>query len=114
MSRNPLQLEFCFPSMDNPSKGAMRIGDIAQTLNCSEDHVRNLLLDGTIRGGDISRDGSRQHIRVPREEWQRYLIMTFGSFDRSKYITPLPNDVIKDIINDCYAVLRLRGVRNTL
>lgn len=70
--RNPLQLEICFPSMDNPAKGAMRVGDIAKTLNCSEDHVRNLLLDGTIRAGDISRDGSRQHLRVPREEWQRY------------------------------------------
>ena len=76
--RNPLQLEICFPSMDNPAKGAMRVGDIAKTLNCSEDHVRNLLLDGTIRAGDISRDGSRQHLRVPREEWQRYLIAVFG------------------------------------
>lgn len=109
MPRHPLQLEICFPSMDNPSKGAMRVGEIAQTLNCSEDHVRNLLLDGTIRAGDISRDGSRQHLRVPREEWQRYLIAVFGQYDRRKYITPLGSDTIRDIINDCYAVLRLRG-----
>lgn len=111
MPRNPLQLEFCFPSMDNSSKGAMRIGEIAQTLNCSEDHVRNLLLDGTIQAGDISRDGSRQHLRVPREEWQRYLITTFGAFDRKRYINPLPNEVIKELINDCYTVLRMRGVK---
>lgn len=107
--RNPLQLEICFPSMDNPSKGALRICDIAKALNCSEDHVRNLLLDGTISSGDISRDGSRQYLRVPREEWQRYLIAVFGQYDRRKYINPLGSESIRDIINDCYAVLRFRG-----
>ena len=109
MQPKSLQLELCFPSMDNPSKGTLRIGDIARILNCSEDHVRNLLLDGTIRGGDISRDGCRQHMRVPREEWQRYLITVFGQYDRRRYINPLDSDTIRDIINDCYSVLRLRG-----
>jgi len=109
MSKNPLQLEICFPSLDCPERGALRIADMGKLLNVSPDHIKRLLDDGTIGSGDVSRSGARQHLRVPREEWQRYLITTFGAFDRTKYISPLPSSVIREIINDCYAILRVRG-----
>ena len=109
MSKNPLQLELTFPSLDRPDKGALSVGDMAELLNCSRDHISNLLCDGIIGSANIGRRAEREYRRVPREEWQRFLITTFGAFDRKKYLAPMPSNVLRDIINDCYATLRVRG-----
>ena len=109
MKREPLQLQFMFPSLDRPDRFALRVNEMAELLGCSEEHIRHLIEDGTIQGGDISRNGKREHLRVSREAWADYVIKTFGSFERKNHLRPLSDEALRELIADCQTLLKTRS-----
>lgn len=48
--------------------------EAAEQIGCCENHVRNLIADGTLRPVDIARKGARRpKTRVRRDDLERYI-----------------------------------------
>jgi len=101
-----VQLSLPFACLDFFGRGAVTAGEIADKLGCTPRHIIHLIEDGSIVGLDVTRHlGSKRMLRVPVDEYRRYVIGRLNGAGRSEFIAELPEATLREIAREIAARL---------
>lgn len=92
------QLVFPFTSLDFPGRSTVGLGEMAQRLGCSVDHLLNEAEHGALVGADLK--GAKAHrrfIRVPVECYRAYVLTRMTGPFRRDFIRDLPASIKRDL-----------------
>lgn len=102
MADGAAQLDF-FPSLDFPGRTTLTLGEIAERLGCTVQHLFNQTETGELVGLDLkSKAVSRQMLRVPVECYREYVMRRVtGSVDmRMQFLRDLPAATRRQLIKE--------------
>jgi hypothetical protein len=92
------QLAFPFSSLDFPGRTTVGLGEMAQRIGCSVDHLLNEAEHGALCGLDIKGfKAVRRTIRVPIESYRAYVITRMTGEFRRDFIRDLPPHVKREL-----------------
>lgn len=92
------QLSLPFACLDFPGRGAVCVWEIAAKLGCSDQHILNLIDDGTLHPLDLTRrTGSRRMLRIPVDEYRAYVVSRLNGATRTEFIAELPHETLREI-----------------
>ncbi|MBP8257097.1 MAG: hypothetical protein KAX37_07200 [Opitutaceae bacterium] len=98
------QLLLPFASLDFAGRDTVTLGEIARKLGGSLDHFANLVEDGTIVACDLTRHiGGRRMVRVPVEEYRRFVLSRMTTTRRTEFLGELPTATRREIAEECLA-----------
>jgi CYTH domain-containing protein len=101
------QIELPFPSLDFSGRAVVMLGEIERKLVVSVDHLANQVTDGSLVALDLKSKGkSRRLIRVPIEEYRRYVMARLTGEGRKEFIAGLPAETLREILKEVQAALK--------
>lgn len=101
-----VQLHLPFACLDFPGRSTVTLAEIAQKLGGTAQHYINLVEDGTITALDLTRHvGSRRMLRIPIEEYQRYVLSRLTRRDRQNFLAELPPETLRELAAEIAARL---------
>ncbi len=102
----PQQLSLEFASLDFPDNRTVTVAQIADKLKCTIPHILNLVDDGTLVACDAARRvGSRRMVRVPVEEYRRFVMKRLSGPSRADFVAGLPRTTLVQIREEIDRVL---------
>lgn len=85
------QLLLPFASLDFASRSTVTLSEIAAKLGGTAEHFGHLVDDGTLVAVELSRHvGSRRMIRIPIEEYRRFVLQRLTGQRRADFLAELP------------------------
>lgn len=94
----PVQLLLPFACLDFSGRSTVTLGEIAQKLGGTVQHYANLVDDGTLVALDLKRHtGSRRMIRIPVDEYRRFVLAKLTSHERQAFIAELPPETLREL-----------------
>lgn len=100
------QLLLPFASLDFSGREAVTLAEIAAKLGGTSEHYANLVEDGTLVAVDLTRHvGSRRMIRVPIEEYRRFVLSRLTGKRRAEFLDELPTATRRELANEFFASL---------
>lgn len=97
----PSQLLLPFASLDFSGRETVTLAEIAAKLGGSVDHYANLVEDGTLTALDLTRHmGSRRMIRIPIEEYRRFVLSRLTGKRRAEFLDELPNSTRSELADE--------------
>lgn len=101
------QLAFAFASLDFPGRTTVSLGEIAQRLGVSVDHLLNEAEHGALKGLDLKgAKATRRNMRVPIECYRAYVIEHMTAEFRSGFVRDLPRHVLRELLVEINAALK--------
>lgn len=92
------QLRLPFDCLDFPGRATVTLGEIAEKLGGSWQHYSNLVDDGTLVALDLKRHtGSRRVLRVPVDEYRRFVVARLTGPARTEFLAELPRETLREI-----------------
>ena len=102
----PVQLAFTFACLDFPGRATVSLAEIAAKLGGTVAHYWNLVDDDQLVALDLKRRvGSRRMIRVPVDEYRRFVIAKLTSTKRHEFLAELPTETLREIAAEIAARL---------
>ena len=93
------QLAFPFASLDFFGRSTLALGEIAEKLGCSVDHLLNECEHGALCGVDLKgAKASRRNVRVPIESYRAYVLSRVTDPFRADFIKDLPRAVRLELL----------------
>jgi hypothetical protein len=100
------QLLLPFASLDFLGRHYVTLSEIAEKLGGTPEHFSNLVDDGTLVAFDLARHvGSRRMIRIPIEEYRRFVVSRLTGKKRAEFLAEVPPDSLSGILDDILAQL---------
>ncbi len=92
------QLCFAFASLDFPGRTTLSLGEIAQRLGVSVDHLLNEVDHGALVGLDLKgAKATLRFVRVPVESYRAYVLARMTGPFRRQFIRDLPRHILKEL-----------------
>ena len=112
MPHAPQQLEFPFYSLDFPGRWTLKVGEVAERLGVSEQHILNLIDEGEFRALNLAPGRSRKLIRIPIEAYRDFILRTFSGEARNGYLRTLPYQTLLALQNDLLKIINAKSWLN--
>jgi hypothetical protein len=108
----PEQLSFVFASLDFPGRTTIGLGEIAERLGCSVDHLLNEVERGALVGVDLKgAKATRRFVRVPLETYRAYVLSRMTGEFRTDFIAELPRATRLQLLQEIEASFAKEGKR---
>lgn len=100
------QLLLPFACLDFSGRSTVTLQEIAQKLGVSCDTLERQIDDGTLVALDLARhQTSRRLLRVPVDEYRRYVLARLTGPARREFIAHLPTETLREIAREIAARL---------
>lgn len=93
----PVQLSLPFACLDFPGRDTVAVWEIAAKLGVSRQHVWEHIDSGTLVAVDTKLVSSRGNLRVPVDEYRRWVLARFTGPARRTFIAELPDATLRQI-----------------
>lgn len=100
-----LQLSLPFACLDFPDRAAVGVWEIAAKLRVSRQHILAHIDAGTLVAVDTKIVASRSNMRVPVDEYRRWLIARVTGPALREFIAELPEQTLREIAREIAARL---------
>ncbi len=101
------QFVFPFSSLDFPGRTTVSLGEIAQRLGVSVDHLLNEAEHGALKGLDLKgAKATRRNVRVPIECYRAYVLEHMTAKFRGDFVRDLPKHVLIELRGEINAALK--------
>jgi hypothetical protein len=110
------QLTF-FSSLDFPGRTTLGLGEIAEKLGCTVQHLLNEIERGTFHGLNLAASTvARRAMRIPVECYRAYVLSKLtGTVDlRMQFIAELPSASRAEVVHAVFATLTAAERRSLL
>ena len=74
MSGDTRQLSFPFYSLDFPERWTLKVGEVAERLGVSEQHILNLIDEGEFGSLNLAPGRTRKLVRIPVEAYRDFVL----------------------------------------
>jgi hypothetical protein len=105
MPAEQLQFEF-FASLDFPGRSALKLGEIAERLGLTVQHLFNEIEAGELTALDAKAKGvSRRCIRVPVECYRDYVCRHMTNKDRQSLLKGIPPAALTGLLREIWGII---------
>ena len=101
------QLQLPFACLDFPGRETVAVWEIAAKLGVSRKHILDHIDAGTIVAVDTKIVSTRSNMRVPVDEYRRWVLVRLTGPARRTFLAELPESVLLEIARESCALLGL-------
>lgn len=95
------QVVFPFASLDFSGRTAVTLGEIAEKLSCTPEHLANEIEHGALIALDLKgATASKRAIRVPIESYRAYVLKRMTGEFRADFVRDLPFAVRRALLRE--------------
>ncbi len=105
MSGDTRQLSFPFYSLDFPERWTLKVGEVAERLGVSEQHILNLIDEGEFGSLNLAPGRTRKLVRIPVEAYRDFVLRAYSGDLRAKFLRALPRAALVAIHHDILQIL---------
>jgi hypothetical protein len=103
---NAVQLQLPFACLDFPGRATVTLAEIAAKLGGTVQHYFHHIDDGSLVALDLrTHRGSRRMLRVPVDEYRRFVLAKLTSTKRPEFLAELPRETLREIAAEIAARL---------
>ncbi len=105
---NAEQLTF-FASLDFPGRTTLMLGEIAEKLGCTVQHLLNQVEEGALVALDLKgAKANRRNIKVPVECYRDFIIrkLTGPVSVKAAFLETLPRATLVELVHECQRLLK--------
>jgi len=106
-----VQLQFLFACLDFPGRDTVTVWEIAAKLGYTSQHVLDHVDDGRLMAINSALKMSRRNLRVPIDEYRRWVLSLLTTQDRRKFLEELPDATLREVVREGMAILARRTAR---
>lgn len=108
MPRDARQLEFPFYSLDFPERFTLKVGEVAERLGVSEQHVLNLIDEGEFGSLNLAPNRARKLVRIPLEAYRDFILRAYSGDVRKRFLRSLPREALQALQHDILQILNAK------
>lgn len=105
MSSHAQQLSLPFAALDFPSRETVTVWEIAGKLGVTSQHVLDHVDAGKLVALDTKLVASRRNLRVPVDEYRRWVLTLLTGPARREFLAELPPAALREIAAEIAAKL---------
>jgi hypothetical protein len=103
-----VQLSLPFDCLDFSGRDTVTVWEIAAKLGFTAQHVLDHIDDGRLAAINSSLALSRRNLRVPIDEYRRWVLSLLTTQNRTKFLEELPDATLREVVREGLAILARR------